>query len=229
MSPRRTLALARYALAGNLRTPYTWAGAGLMVALSILGLVSSARRGDGWVLDPSFVFDGALLAAIFGIRSGLIAQRIGGLQTFLRQNLMPPVEHMAGAALSLLGAWLLVCAAVLVTVLLLPGGSPTEAVWNATVFALRTGVLIPFVLMAESVSDIRLPFVLPGLAYVVLIMTLVMTLGEPRAVTILAPPIENGNIASLGAPALRLVVILPAGLGMVLGLTGWRNRVRGGT
>ena len=112
--------------------------------------------------------------------------------------------------------------------LLLPGGGLMDGIWNASVFALRTGVLVPFVLMAESVSNIRLPFFLPGLAYVVLIMTLVMTLGEPRAVTMVAPPIDTGNIASLGPPALRLAVVMPAGLAAVLGLTAWRNRARAG-
>ena len=47
MSLRRSLVLARYALAGNLRTPYTRVGALLMVALALLGLHASARNGTG--------------------------------------------------------------------------------------------------------------------------------------------------------------------------------------
>lgn len=224
MSLRRSLVLARYALVGNLRTPYTRVGALLMVALALLGLYASARNGAGWVIDPSLLIDGALLGAVFGVRSGLISQRTGGLQAFLRLNFMSPLEHMAGAALSLLGVWLLVCAGVALLSLVLPGGGPAEAAWNATVFALRTGALLPFVLVAESISDIQLPFFLPGIAYVGLLMGLAITVGEAQATAILAPPMTAGDFGSTAPAVLRVAAVMPAGMGIVLGATWVRGR-----
>jgi hypothetical protein len=224
VSARRAIALARFALANNLRTPYTWVGAILMVAVAGLGVYSSARRGDGWVVDFSFLFDGAILAAIFGIRSGLIAQRTGGLQTFLRINFMSPLEHMTGAIISLLGGWLLVCAGVFVLALALPGAGPVDAAWYAAIFGLRSGVLLPFVIMAESVSTIELPFFLPGLAFMALLVTLALAVGELRAAMILVPPIVPGDIGTIVPSLTRLAGAWVLGFGVVLGATG----VRGG-
>lgn len=222
MSPRRSMALARYALANNLRTPYTWVGALLMAAVAGLGLYSSAQRGDGWAVDFSFLFDGALLAAIFGIRSGLIAQRTGGLQTFLRMNFLSPLEHVTGAILSLVGSWLMVCAGVYVLALALPGSGPVDAAWYAAIFGLRSGVLLPFVIMAESATTIELPFFLPGLAYVVLLVTLSLTVGEVRTVTILLPPIQPGEIGTTVPSVARLAGAWGGGFGAVLGAAAWR-------
>lgn len=224
MRPGRSAALARYALATNVRTPYTWAGAVLFLALTLLGLYSSARRGDGWVLDASLLFDAGLVAAVFGVRSGLITQRTGGLQTFLRTNFMTPAEHMAGAMASLVGSWLLVCAAIFTASWLLPGGGLEEAAWNTTLFAVRTGVLLPFVIVAESVTTVEIPFFLPGLAYFGLLITLVVGWGEMEALALLAPPMDRGDWSSAVPAALRVVVILPLGSGAILVATWWRGR-----
>lgn len=224
MTLRRTAALARYALANNLRTPYTTVGGILFLALSLLGLWGSARAGDGWVVDPSLAADGALLAAVFGIRSGLIAQRTGGLQTYLRMNFVSPVEHMAGAIAGLLASWLLVCAALFAVILVFPGGGLTEAAWQTTVFGLRTGVLLPFVVAVESVTTIDIPFFLPGIAYFGLLMVLVFTLGEVEAVAALAPPMEAYEYGSTVPSLLRVAVVLPVGFGAVLAATWARWR-----
>ena len=222
MRTRRIAALARYALANNLRTPYTWVGAALFLALALLGLWGSARGGDGWVIDPSLAFDGALLAAVFGVRSGLIAQRTGGLQTYLRMNFTTPVEHMTGAAISLVAAWLLVCAALFLINLLLPGGGLRLAAWQASFFALRTGVLIPFVLIAESVTTIDIPFFLPALAWFGLLILLVFSLGEVEAVAVLAPPVRSYDYATLLPSLQRMagawVVVFPVVLA-----TAWKG------
>lgn len=222
---RRTAALARYAVAGNLRSPYTWAGGCLFVALALLGLWGSARAGDGWVVDTALVFDGALLAAVFGVRSGLIAQRTGGLQTFLRMNFVSPVEHVAGATVAIVVSWLLVCTALFLAVLVLPGGGPGEAAWRVTVFALRTGILLPFVLLAESVTTIDIPFFLPAVAYFGLLVILIFTLGEIRAVAALAPPMAAYDYASTVPSVVRLAVVLPTGFTLVLGGTWLRHRL----
>lgn len=224
MTLQRIAALARYALASNLRTPYTLVGAVLFVALSLLGLWGSARTGHGWTVDPSLTSDGALLAAVFGFRSGLIAQRTGGLQTYLRMNFVPPVEHMAGGIVALLASWLLVCAGLFLIVLLFPGGGLTEAAWHTTVFALRTGVLLPFVIMVESVTTIDIPFFLPGIAYFGLLMVLVFTLGEVEAVAVLAPPMAAYDYESTLPSLARLGVVMPVGFTAVLVGTWWRGR-----
>ena len=207
MSARRIAALARYALANNLRTPYTRVGAVLFLALTLLGLWGSARAGDGWVIDPSLTFDGALLAAVFGVRSGLIAQRTGGLQTYLRMNFTTPVEHVGGAAVSVVAAWLLVCAGLFLVSLILPGGGLRVAAWQASFFALRTGVLIPFVLITESVTTIDIPFFLPALAWFGLLILLVFSLGEVEAMAALAPPVRRYDYLTL-VPSLQRVAIV---------------------
>ncbi len=211
MKLARISALARYALANNLRTPYTWAGAALFLALAVLGLWGSARAGDGWVVDPSLTFDGALLAAVFGVRAGLIAQRTGGLQTYLRMNFVSPVEHLAGATLSLLASWGMVCIGLFVLNLVLPGGSVTEAAWQASFFAVRTGVLIPFVLLAETATTIDIPFFLPAVAYIGLLMVLVFSLGEVEAIAVLAPPVRSYHYGSLGPSVARAATVWAVG------------------
>lgn len=226
MKPARSVALARYAVAGNVRTPYTWVGAFALVAMALLGAYSSARAGNGWAVDFRFLFDGGLLAAMFAVRSGLIAQRTGGLQAFLRANLVSPAEHLAGAILSLLASWLMVCAGVFLLTWLLPGGGIANAAWNAAVFGLRTGLLLPFVIVAESVSAIELPFFLPALAYLLLLLALVIALGEIRAIAILAPPVQAGDFASTLPALLRFALVVPTGFGAVLLVTAVRARRR---
>lgn len=226
MSLRRSVALARYALAYNLRTPYTWVGAALLVGLTVLGLYSSAAKGEGWALDFSFLFNGAMLGAIFGIRSGLIPQRTGGLQTYLRANFMSPIEHATGAILSLLASWLGLCAATFLLALILPGGGLTEAFWYTMNVGLRFGLLLPFVFMTETVSSIELPFFLPGVAYIGLLMTLVLTIGEVRAIAILAPPIVPGSLGSARPLLARFAVVNIVGFAAVIGVTAARAQRR---
>ncbi len=227
MSPRRITALARYALATNTRTPYTWVGGVLLLAMTALGLWGSARGGDGWVVDLSMTFDGALLAAMFGLRSGLIAQRTGGLQTYLRMNFASPVEHMAGAMVALLVSWLLVCAALFLVVLVLPGGGPAEAAWQAAFFAVRTGPLLPFVIVAESTTTIDIPFFLPAMAFMGILMILVFTMGEVEAMTALAPPTQPGVFGSLTPSVVRVAWVWVVGFGGIIGVVWARARFRG--
>lgn len=212
---RRIRALARYALAGTLRTPYTWAAAGLLVAMTLLGLYSSARRGLGWQLSPSFLADGALLAAVFGLRSGLIDQRVSGVRTFLRMNLVTPAEHMAGMTASLLGCWLLLCAALFTLAALLPGGGPATAAWETWLFVLRTLPLLPLVLVMETVSDIQLPFFVPALLWVALVLVLIALLGEARAMAVMNPPVAHLDYGSTLPRAVRAAGG-PAGFAAIL-------------
>lgn len=228
MRARRIVALARYAAANNLRTPYTWVGGLLLLAMALLGLWSSARSGDGWGLDPSMTVDGALLAAMFGIRSGLIAQRTGGFQTYVRMNFASPMEHMAGAIGALLVSWLLVCAGLFVLCLVLPGGGLAEAAWEASAFAARTGLLLPFVIMAESVTTIEIPFFLPALLYFAILVVLTLTIGEVEAITAFAPPVHPLDYGTLTPHVVRLAISWTAGFGAILGTVWIRARPAGG-
>jgi hypothetical protein len=213
---RRVGALARYALANNIRTPYTWAGGALFAGMTLLGLWSSARAGEGWAIDPSLTFDGALLAAVFGIRSGLIAQRTGGLRIYLRMNFLSPLEHWAGLLLSLVGSWLLVCLALFAVELVLPGAGLADAAWQVSFFAVRTAVVLPFVLVAEQVTTIEIPFFLPALVYFGAVVVLVLSLGQVEAMATLAPPVRPYDygtlLPSLGRVGVAWAIALPLSL-----------------
>jgi hypothetical protein len=221
---RRIVAMARYSLAGTLRTPYTWVAGILLLAIVCLGMYSSARKGLGWRLSTSFLADGAIVSAVFGLRSGLIAQRMSGLQGFLRMNLITPVEHMTAAMLSLLGAWLVLCAALFTVALVLPGGGLGLAAWETWLFALRILPLLPFTLLMESVSSIQLPFFVPALLWVGLVLVLVAVVGEGQAIALVSPPVEPGVYGSTGPRFARALVIGVAGFGVVLGATRVRDR-----
>lgn len=218
--------MARFGVAGSLRTPYTCVAGGVLLAMTFLGLYSSARRGVGWQLSPAFLGDGALVAAVFGIRSGLVEQRAGGLQAFLRMNLLSPVEHMAGAVASLLAIWLILCGSIFVLALVLPGGGFQEATWEAWLFAVRTLPLLPFVIMTESVAGIQLPFFIPALVYFGLLLVLVALLGQEAVVAVVAPPVARGDLGSTLPRLVRAITVAVPGFLLVLLGTRMRSQRR---
>lgn len=226
LTARRVAAMARYGVANNLRTPYTWAAAVVLVAMAVTGLYSSALKGLGWRLSGPFLGDGAFFAAVLMLRSGLIEQRTGGLQTFLRVNLLPPVAHMTGAAASLLASWVLLCAALFGLALVLPGGGVDTAAWETWLFVLRTLPLLPFVLVAESVSEIRLPFFFPAVGFFALLLVLVALVGQESVAALVAPPVEPGRFATTLPRLARAAVITAVGFALVLLGTALRSRPR---
>lgn len=217
--------MTRYSMAGILRTPYTWVAGALLLAVVGLGMYSSARQGIGWQLSPSFLADGALLAAVFGLRSGLIDQRTAGLQGFLRMNLITPVEHMGAAMISLLGTSLLLCSALFALALVLPGGGFATAAWQTWLFGLRIFPLLPFTLVMESVSSIQLPFFVPALLWVGLVLVLVAVLGEGQAIALVSPPVVPGDYGSTAPRIARALIIGAAGFTVVLSATRVRGRL----
>jgi hypothetical protein len=142
-------------------------------------------------------------------------------------NFASPVEHMAGAMVALLISWLLVCAALFLVVLVLPGGGPAAAAWQAAFFAARTGMLLPFVIVAESTTTIDIPFFLPAMAFMGILMILVFTMGEVEATTALAPPAEPGVFRTLVPSVVRVAWVWVVGFGGIIGVVWARARLRG--
>lgn len=224
MKARRVAALGRYALANNLRTPHTWVGFALLAAIALLGAYTRYRSTGAWTLHHRFLANGTYIAAVFVLRSGIVAQREGGLQTFLRSNLTTPGEHVAGAVASLLGAWMLVTAAAFLAAFLIPGAGFRLAGWHAWTLALQVGLLLPFVLLTELVSAIEVPLLVPGLTWVVLFMAAYTVFGADGILWI-NPPTQPGSFASTAPLIVRLAMSCGVGFGAVLtGVVLWNRR-----
>jgi hypothetical protein len=226
VSARRCFALARFAFRANARSAMARGGVAAFLLIALLGPFISLRNGQGWVLDEDMLFLGFIVGALFALRSGLEQQRESGLQTFLRHNLATPLEHAAGGVLALLATWLLLAVLMFVVALVCSAGDPGTAAWQAWVWGLWLGVLLPFLLFTETFSTLRIPLVLPLIAYFALIITLVFTLGEPRALLLLgtradpAHPLTSLNLAG------RAATVLVLGLAGYLAAVHARARVR---
>jgi hypothetical protein len=223
----RSLALAAFALRTNLRSPVSLGGLAAFVAIAGLGPVGSWRTGAGWALDADLLFYGYLTGGLFVLRSGLEQQRETGLDVFLRHNLASPVEHAIGAVLALLGSWLLLTGLLLALALASSAGDAGAALWYTWVFALGIALLVPFVPPVESVATLRIPFILPVLGFLALIVGLSLAVGEAEMVAILGVGAERPEPASSLRLALRVAIVMPAVLGLfvvVAGLRGGRPR-----
>lgn len=223
---RRVLAVARYAIHTNVRTPFTWTGAALLVGVALIGPVISLRNHGIWGFDPQMLGTGYAFGALFVIRSGLVEQRVGGVGDFLRVNFMGPVEHMAAAILSLLAAWLLYSGFAFVVALALSIGDLGLAAWTVWLLLLTLGLLLPFALMVECVSDLRTPLFVPGFIYFAAMLSLSATLGYARTATLLGLNADRSWPASSLPLAARAGVALVAGLAVVLAATWLRGRGR---
>jgi hypothetical protein len=225
MTAARAAALAVFAMRANLRSPMAVGGALAFAAIAALGPLASVSNGHGWVLDPDLLFYGYLTGSLFALRSGLEQQRDAGLQTYLRHNFATPVEHALGAVLSLVGTWLVLTGLLFLLAALYSGGDLGSAAWLAWSHGLGIAVLLPFVVMVESVSASRIPLLLPVLAYLALAMLLAAVIGAERMVAILGTggsPSDPRSWLHLAARA--AVVVLP---GMALFLAGTWLLARG--
>lgn len=223
----RVMALAGFAIRANFRSAVTRGGLAAMVAVGAVGPVVGWRSGRGWSLDPELLVYGYIVGSIFVLRSGLEEQRVRGLMTFLRQNFVSPVEHAAGAVLALLGSWAALTGGLFATALAV-GGSPAEAVWYAWVCGLGVAVLLPFVLMVETVAELRIPMFLPVLGYLALAVVLSLWLDPQRMVAILGVAADPAHPASSLRLAARAVVVLSLGIGVFLAGTRAKGRGRRG-
>lgn len=217
---RRVLAVARHSVHTNLRTPFTWMGAALLVTVSLLGAVISLRNHGSWALDPEMLGTGFAFGALFVVRSGIVEQRVGGLQDFLRVNFITPSEHVLAAVLSLTAAWLLYTAFAFAVALVLSGGDVGWAAWTVWLLALTLGMLLPFALMVECASDLRTPLFVPGFIYFAGLFALAAALGHQRMAGLLGLNADRAWPASSLPLAGRAGVSLLGGFAVVL-LVAW--------
>ena len=222
---RRVLALARHSVHTNLRTPFTWAGAALLIAVSLLGPVIALRNHGGWAFDPEMLGTGFAFGALFVVRSGLVEQRMGGLQDFLRVNYLTPSEHVLAAVLSLTATWLLYTAFALAVALVLSGDAAWAA-WTVWLLALTLAMLLPFALMVECASDLRTPLFVPGFIYFAALFALAAALGYQRMAALLGLNADRAWPASSLPLAARAGVSLVVGFALVLLVTWARARGR---
>jgi hypothetical protein len=228
MSATRSLYIGLFALRTNLRSPLSRGGLVALAAIAALGPVGSWTSGRGLAVDGDLLFYGYLTGALFALRSGVEQQREGGLVTYLRHNLATPVEHAVGMILSLIGSWLVLSALLFAVTLAYSGGDLVSAAWLATSFALALALLLPFTLMVESVTTLRIPLLLPVIGYLALVIILALALGEAKMATILGFSVERGDPHGLFRLAVRAVAVLALGMGLFLAAVAVRGRVARG-
>lgn len=225
MTVARTLAIAVFAAGTNLRMALTRAGLAAGAAILLLGSALSLSAGRGWALDPDLGFFGFLVAALFVLRSGLEEQRETGLADFLRHNLVSPLEHAGGMVLGLLATWIALCTGAFLVVVVASAGAGATAAWFAAAWGLRALLLLGFVPLVESAGRLRLPFILPVLAYFGLLIGAALVLGEAAALRLFAP-VERSDPASLRAVAVQASVTFAACTLLFLAATAARARAR---
>ncbi|HUG40176.1 MAG TPA: hypothetical protein VMM12_06820 [Longimicrobiales bacterium] len=223
---RRVLALAGHAVHTNLLTPFTWTGAVLLLGVSLLGPAISLRNEGVWAFDPEMLGTGYAFGALFVIRSGLVEQRMGGLQDFLRVNFVTPVEQVTAAVLGLLATWVLYAGCALLIALVLSLGDLGLAAWTVWLLFLTTGILLPFALMVECVSDLRTPLFVPGFVYFAAMFALAAALGYQRMAALLGLTADRAWPPSSLPLAARAALSLAAGFALVLVLTWTAGRGR---
>jgi hypothetical protein len=224
VSPVRCWAMAGFAIRTNLRSPMTAGGMVAFAAIAALGPIAAVKNGQGPALDPDLLFYGYITGGLFVLRSGLAQQRECGLQTYLRHNFTTAAEHGLGAVLSLLGTWLILTGALFLLALAYSAGDAASATWYAWSFGLALALLLPFVIMAESVSTLRIPLLLPVIGVMALAVVLTVALGEARMAAILVFSAERGDPASSMRLAGRVGVVVPAGMGLYLATVWARSR-----
>lgn len=224
MSVLRSTALAGFAIRTNLRSATTVGGMAAFAGIAALGPAASLKNGQGWTVDPDFLFYGYLIGALFALRSGIEQQRENGLQTYLRHNFASPLEHAFGAVLSLLGTWLLLTTLLFLLAFLCSAGDGASAAWYASTYGLALALLLPFVLMVESVSALRIPLLLPVIGYLALAVILSLTVGEERMAALLWLSVERGDLGGLVRLALRVGWMVPTGMALFLAAVHVRGR-----
>ena len=227
MSPGRPLALAAFAIRTNWRARITVGGLGIYLMVAAVAVATESSRGGGWSANREILFYGFVAGALFVIRSGLEDQREGDLVVFLRHNLVRPIEHATGTVVSLAGTWLLYCLVAFAVSLLASGGDAAMAAWIAWTGMLRGAILLPFVPVVETSARLRIPFLVPALGYLVLMVVLSLVMSEERMVAILGTPGDQGDYIRSLSLAARAAAVSALGFGGFIGaaaLRGSRHR-----
>lgn len=208
MAVARISALAAFAVRGNLRGGLARGGALMGVAVMLVGPVLAVTRGLSWSFDGQFGFFGFLVLCLFTIRSGYQEQRELGLTVFFRLNVASPGEHAVAMVVSVLCAWAAACAVGFVAILGVSGGDARTAAWYTAAWGLRTLLLVGFVPMVEQAAAFRLPFLVPGVSYLVLLVAASIALPESDAIALFVPT-EPGDVEALGRLGVQGAILLP--------------------
>lgn len=207
-SAARIAALAAFALRTNLRSGLALGGLLMAVAVMLVGPVLAVTRGLAWSFDGEFGFFGFLVLVLFALRSGHQEQRELGMTVYFRRNLVSGVEHALAMVGSALAAWTAVCVAGFLATLAISGGDASTAAWYTASWGLRALLLVGFVPLVEQTASFRLPFLLPALGYLVLLVALTIVLPEGEALALFVPT-EPGDVRALGRLALQAGILVP--------------------
>ena len=225
MSGRRIGAAAAFAFRCNGRMRLTRMGVAAGLAIVFLGPVLSLQAGDGWELDTGLAFFGFVVALILGVRSGLEEQREYDLDLFLTHNILSPIEHALAMMASVVAAWLSLLAALFVALLVASAGALDTTLWHTAAWGLRSAALIGFIPLVERFAKLRVPAVLPALAYFFTLIALTVALGEVRAMEIVVVARRN-DPTTLVALARQGATLLAAGMGLQLAVAVLEGQVR---
>lgn len=205
----RIRAMAALALRANLRSGLARGGLVMAVAIMLTGPLMNVTADRPWGFDAELGFYGFLILALFTLRSGHQEQRELGLDVFLRQNMANSLEHSLSSIVSVLGAWTAVCTWSFLAILVISGGDLDLASWYTASWGVRSLLLVGFVPLVEHGAAFRLPFLVPVIVYLVLVITLAVVLPEEKAVALFIP-LEHGESESLARLALQAAVLLTA-------------------
>lgn len=204
----RILSLAVFASRANLRGGLTVGGILLGIVVMLVGPLVAVSRDLAWSYDRQFGFFGFAVLALFTVRSGYQEQRELGLAVYFRQNVGSSLEHALAMVISVIAAWAAVCVLGFLAFLAISGGDMDLSAWYTASWGLRTLLLVGFVPLVEHAAAFRLPFLVPALAYLVLLIALSILLPEAEALALFVPT-PTGDTAALAHLARQVTVVLP--------------------
>ncbi len=226
MTARTTLALAAFALRTNLRMWLTRAGFTGAGAIIMLAAFLPWRAGSGWHADSDLAGYGYFVGLLFALRSGLEEQRETGLVTFLRHNLVSPVEHAVAGSLALVATGVIYTVFALLVMVLAGAGGLATVFRELGSWLFWAALVLPFIPMVEAVARLRLPAVLPFVVFMALLVVLHLALGEARALMLTRGTSDITRAAPLLPRLLRVATAFAGGFGLYIGGTAVAARAR---
>ena len=135
-------------------------------------------------------------------------------------------ERIHRSTLEIAAAWLALGAWTWLVGVVVSLGDIGTVSWTVWVTMLVLGILLPFTLMIECVTDLRTPFVIPGFVWVAVLLTLGVTIGTQEAITLLGLNTDPAWFPSSYPLVRRTLVTLALGFALVLAGTVIRGRAR---